>query len=109
MWLEIDVRYMKEAPSTLLRYISEKGQYASKGVLPKFKLELTLVHLILTPSSPLNMSCLSSNPSLNWWQHLGCYSPPPLKESRPEIRCERLLREEKHGIHFSTFVIALGY
>ena len=49
-------------------YISEKGQYASKGVLLKFKLELALVDLILTPSSPLNMSCLSSNPLLNGWQ-----------------------------------------
>jgi hypothetical protein len=27
---------------------------------------------------------------------MGCYSPPPLKESRPEIRSERLLRVEKH-------------
>ena len=34
--------------------------------LPKFKLELTRVDLILTPSSPLNMLCLSSNPLLNW-------------------------------------------
>ena len=42
MWVEIDVRHMKEAPSTLLRYISEKGQYASKCVLLKFKLELAL-------------------------------------------------------------------
>ena len=65
---KIDVRHMKEAPSTLLRCISEKGQYASKGVLPMFTLELTLVDLILTPSSPLNMSCLSSNPLLNWRQ-----------------------------------------
>ena len=90
-WVEIDVRHMKETPSTLLRCISEKGQYTSKGVLPTFKLELTLVDLILTPSSPLNMPCLSSNPLLNWWQTPGCYNPPPLKESRPEIQDERLL------------------
>jgi hypothetical protein len=32
-------------------------------------------------------------------KHLGCYSPPPLKESRPEIRNERLLRVEKHVTH----------
>jgi hypothetical protein len=32
-------------------------------------------------------------------KHLGCYSPPPLKESRPEIRSERLLRVEKHVTH----------
>jgi hypothetical protein len=31
-------------------------------------------------------------------KHLGCYSPPPLKESRPEIRRERLLRVEQHVI-----------
>ena len=53
MWVKIEVRHMKEASATLLRYISKTGQYASKGVLPKFKLELTLVDLILTPSSPL--------------------------------------------------------
>jgi hypothetical protein len=29
-------------------------------------------------------------------KHLGCYNPPPLKESRPEIRSERLLSVEKH-------------
>ena len=80
MWVEIDVRHMKGAPSTLLRYISEKGQYASKGVLPKFKLKLTLVDLILTPSSPLNMPCLSSNPLLNWWQTPRVLQPSPLKE-----------------------------
>jgi hypothetical protein len=25
-------------------------------------------------------------------KHLGCYNPPPLKESRPEIRCEGLFK-----------------
>ena len=74
MWVEIDVRHMKEAPSTLLRYISEMGQYASKGLLLKFKLELALVELILTPSSPLNMSCLSSTHFLTGDKHLGCYN-----------------------------------
>jgi hypothetical protein len=29
-------------------------------------------------------------------KHLGCYNPPPLKESCPEIRNERLLNVEKH-------------
>ena len=65
MWVEIDVRHMKEAPSTLFRYIFKKGQYAGKGVLLKFKLELALVDLILTPPSPLNMPWLSLNPLLN--------------------------------------------
>ena len=60
-------------------------------MLPKFKLELALVELILTPSSPLNMSCLSSTHCLTGGKHLGCYSPPPLKESRPEIQDGRLL------------------
>jgi hypothetical protein len=36
-------------------------------------------------------------------KHLGCYSPPPLKESRPEIQSERLLRVEQHvtPVHIS--------
>jgi hypothetical protein len=34
MWVEIDVRHMKEAPSTLLRYISKKGQHVSKVGCP---------------------------------------------------------------------------
>jgi len=34
--------------------------------------------LILTPSSPLNMSCLSSNPLLNGWQTPGVLQPSPL-------------------------------
>jgi hypothetical protein len=29
----------------------------------------------------------------------GVIAPPPLKESRPEIRSERLLRVEKHVTH----------
>ena len=29
----------------------------------------------------------------------GCYSLPPLKESRPEIQDKRLSREEKHIKH----------
>ena len=33
----------------------------------------------------------------------------PLWESRLEIRCQRLLREEKHVIHFPISVIELGY
>ena len=71
--------------------------------------ELDFIHLTLTSSTPLDLSCLSSNPLLTGDKHLGCYSPPPLKESRPEIRCERLLREEKLVIQFPTSVIALGY
>ena len=62
----IDVRHMKEVHPTLLKHTFYKGQHVSKGAWSKFKLELTLVDLILTPSSPLNMPCLSSNPLLNW-------------------------------------------
>jgi hypothetical protein len=65
--------------------------------------------LTLTPSSPLNLSCLSSNPLLNCDKHLGCYSPPPLNESRPKIQGERLSREEKPEIHFPTSAVVLGY
>ena len=42
--------------------------------MSKFKLELALVELILTPSSPLNMSCLSSTHCLTGGKHLGCYT-----------------------------------
>jgi hypothetical protein len=49
------------------------------------------------------------NPCLTGDKHLGCYSPPPLKESHLEIRGERLSRVEKHVIHFPTFAVALGY
>jgi hypothetical protein len=37
---------------------------------------------------------------------MGCYSPPPLKESCPEIRSERLLRVEKHvtPVHISDHI-----
>ena len=49
MWVKIEVRHMKEASSTLLRYISKKGQHVSKGVLSKFKLGLILRELIPTP------------------------------------------------------------
>ena len=42
--------------------------------MPKFKLEPALVELILTPSSPLNMSCLRSTHCLTGGKHLGCYN-----------------------------------
>ena len=34
-------------------------------------------------------------------QHLGCYNPTPLKESRPEIQNGRFLREEEQTNHQS--------
>ena len=68
--------------------------------MPKFKLELALVELILTPSSPLNMSCLSSNPLLNWWQTPGVLQPSPLKGivSRDSVRKTFMGRETCHPI-----------
>jgi hypothetical protein len=42
-------------------------------------------------------------------KHLGCYSPPPLKESRPKIRNGRSFKEERHVIKFPTFAIAFSY
>ena len=53
MWMEMDVRHMKGALLTLIRYTSEKGQHRSKGVLSKFKLGLILRELIPTHLSPL--------------------------------------------------------
>ena len=53
VWVEIDMRHMKEAPSILLRYTFEKGQHVSKGVLSKFKLGLIFIDLTFTPSSPV--------------------------------------------------------
>ena len=82
---------------------------SSKGAISKLRLGLISIGLTLTPPLSLNLSCLSLNPLLTGDKHLGCYSPPPLKESRPEIWCERLLREEKLVIQFPTSVIALGY
>ena len=35
------------------------------------------------------------------WLTPGCYNPTPLKESRPEIQNERLLREEEQTNHQS--------
>jgi hypothetical protein len=48
------------------------------------------------------------NPCLTGDKHLGCYSPPPLKESCPEIQNGRPFKEERHVIEFPTFAIALG-
>jgi hypothetical protein len=41
-------------------------------------------------------SILVVEQTVNTW---GVTAPPPLKESRPEIRNERLLRVEKHVTH----------
>jgi hypothetical protein len=99
---------MKEAHPTLLKHIFWKGQHTSKGVLSKFKLGLIFIYYILTSSSLLNLSWAQTH-CLTGDEHLGCYSPPPLRESHPEIQGERLSREEKHVIHFPTSAIALGY
>ena len=53
VWVEIDMRHMKEAPSTLLRYTFEKDQHVSKGVLSKFSLGLNFIDWTPIPSSLL--------------------------------------------------------
>jgi hypothetical protein len=53
--------------------------------------------------------CLSLNSLLNLWLTPRVLQPSPLRESHLEIWNERLLREEKHVIHFFTSAIALGY
>jgi hypothetical protein len=42
-------------------------------------------------------------------KHLGCYSPPPLKESRPEIRCEGPFKGREAWYPIPTSASALGY
>jgi hypothetical protein len=49
------------------------------------------------------------NPCLTSDKHLGCYSPPPLKESCPEIWNGRPFKEERHIIKFPTSAIAFSY
>ena len=90
----------KKHPQHYLGIYIWNGQYASKGVLLKFKLELALVDLILTPSLPLDMSCLSSNPLLNWWQTPGVLQPSPLKgiASRDSMRKTFKGRETCHPV-----------
>ena len=90
----------KKHPQHYLGIYIWNGQYASKGVLLKFKLELALVDLILTPSLPLDMSCLSSNPLLNWWQTPGVLQPSPLKgiASRDSMRKTFKGRETCHSV-----------
>jgi hypothetical protein len=100
---------MKQVPLTSLKHISWKGLSCKQGVLSKFKLSsisyIWLWHLQhhLICHVWAQTHCLTAD------KHLGCYNPPPLKESRPEIQGERLSREDKHVIHFPTSAIALGY
>jgi hypothetical protein len=53
MWVEIDVRHMKEVDPTLLKHTFWKGQHVSNGAWSKFKLGLISIGLTLTLSSPL--------------------------------------------------------
>jgi hypothetical protein len=50
-----------------------------------------------TSRAEVHIRCLTGD------KHLRCYSPPSLKESRPEIWSEKLLRAEKHvtPVHIS--------
>ena len=90
---EIDTKVMdmREVCLTLFKHTFEKSHHVGKGVLSKFKLELLLyiwswhLHYHLTCHVWAQTHCLTGD------KHLGCYSPPPLKESRPEIQDERLL------------------
>ena len=74
--LDTKVMHMREVCLTLFLHELNKGPYVSNCAWPKFKLELHHVDLILTPSLPLDMSCLSSNPLLNWWQTPGVLHTP---------------------------------
>jgi hypothetical protein len=53
MWVEIDVRHMKEVDPTLLKHTFWKGQHVSNGAWSKLKLGLISIGLTLTLSSPL--------------------------------------------------------
>jgi hypothetical protein len=82
---------MKEVPLTLLKHTFGKGLHVSKGALSKLNLELISINWILTSSSPLNLSCFSSNLLLTWWQTprvLQCevYEGPYLAFAREEIK-----------------------
>jgi hypothetical protein len=46
MWVEIDMRNMKEAHPTLLKHTFWKGQHVSNGAWSKFKWQLIFVDLI---------------------------------------------------------------
>jgi hypothetical protein len=51
--------------------ILKRAYMQSKGAISKFRLGLISIGLTLASSSPLNLSCLSSNPLLNGWQTPG--------------------------------------
>ena len=119
-WMHVDVMYMKQACLTLLMPNLNQGPHVSKGVLYKFKLGLIFIGLTSIPSSLLPdyeleiiiiawHILLKSKPLLNLRLTPRVLQPSPLWESRLEIQCERLLREEKHVIYFPIAVIALGY
>jgi hypothetical protein len=42
-------------------------------------------------------------------KHLGCYSPPPLKELRPEILCEGLFKGREAWYPIPMSANTLGY
>jgi hypothetical protein len=88
-----------------LKRISWKGLSCKHGALSKFRFSsiayIWLWHL------QHHLVCLvwAQTHCLTKDKHLGCYNPPPLKESDLEIQGERLSKEEKRVIHVPTFLI----
>jgi hypothetical protein len=81
----------------------------SKGATSKFRLGLASIgwpwhhHLHLIYHVWAQTHCLTGG------KHLGCYNPPPLKESRPEIRCEELSKGREACYPMPTSASASGY
>ena len=83
-WINIDGYWCEtheDIPITPAKHISWKGPICKARVGPWHLHHHLICHV------EAQTYCLTGG------KHLGCYSLPPLKESRPEIRCERLLRK----------------
>jgi hypothetical protein len=95
--INIDSYWCETCEDTLITHPSiylSIEPICKQGCKSKFRLGFISIGLTLASSSPLDLSCLSLTHYLIGDKHLGCYSPPPLKESRPEIRNGRPFKEE---------------
>jgi hypothetical protein len=103
------VRHVRYCNNTTQAYILRMGLYVKQWCNIQLSVRLISIswpchhHLHLIYRVWAQTHCLTGG------KHLGCYSHPPLKESRPEIRCEGLFKEREACYLIPTSIRASDY
>jgi hypothetical protein len=107
--ITIDREWCETDETSSINLTFGKGLHVGKGALSKFRLGLISIGLALTPSLPLYMSCLSSNPLLNWWQTPWVLQSSPLKRISSRDSGWKIFKGREESYPLPTLTIVMSY